>query len=271
MNLVRLAALLRAGVDGTRGRMAGYPRYNEPPVCRGGGTSMLGRFSFFVATLLVAAGLKAGPVNCVSGGTLASYEALGSTGCLVGPLNVKDFAFSVLSGSGGATDLNIFVTTTFTSPLTYGLSFGSNAFVVTGNGSVTYLLAYTWDPTEDIQSLDDVMDPPSAVPPGFAKITTVGCINAAFIGASCPTNTVTIFVIQDGLAPRLTDSVSFTPVPIVGVRHTIELTGNGGSASFDALGNNSQITPEPASWLGCVTFLILLAARLRQVRARAQS
>ena len=39
---------------------------------------------------------------CVSGNTLDTYVALGSTGCTIGGLTVKDFVFSVVSSGGGA-------------------------------------------------------------------------------------------------------------------------------------------------------------------------
>ena len=67
--------------------------------------------------LLVCMRASAAPA-CISGNSLASYEALGPEGCNVGPLAVKDFVFLVgPSGGGGipisATDIT--VTTQFLS------------------------------------------------------------------------------------------------------------------------------------------------------------
>ena len=73
---------------------------------------MLWRYPCFAVAALACGCLQAGPVACVPGGTLASYEALGATGCTVGPVLANNFGFSVLSGSGSATDTNIFVTPT---------------------------------------------------------------------------------------------------------------------------------------------------------------
>src|ERR1700721_2562025 len=59
--------------------------------------------------------LPAAPV-CIAGGTLASYEALGATGCTIGTQTVEDFTFSVVSSSGSATaltDSEITLTPTF--------------------------------------------------------------------------------------------------------------------------------------------------------------
>jgi hypothetical protein len=202
----------------------------------GGGFSMLVRYSFFALVILACGCLQAGP--CVTG-TLFSYEALGATGCTVGNLTAFNFAFSVLGSSGGAvpvTDSQINVTPTFGNPGQLGqLNFASTGFNVSVNGSVQYLIAYTWDPHDDIQSMDDIMDPPSAVL-GFANVTTVGCMGAAFTGAICPTSTATVMVFDNN-----------------GVR----------SASFDSFSGESR-TPEPSTWLSCAAALALLAARLRR-------
>jgi hypothetical protein len=222
------------------------------------------RLMLLAVAALAGGCLQAGPVACVPGGTLASYEALGATGCNVGPLLVNNFAFSVLSGSGSVTDSTIFVTPTHPSSRVYGLNFASTGFTVTGSGSVMYLVGYTWDPTDDIQSLDDVMDPPIATPPGFSKVTTTGCLQAAFTGAVCSTSTTTVTVSQDGITPHLTDSASFAAVAVLGIRNVIDLEGGGtGSASFDSFSNEVTI-PEPATGLTAVGCLALLALGCRR-------
>ena len=66
------------------------------------------------AFAILAVRLAAGP--CLPGGTLFSYEALGATGCTIGPQAVSNFTFSVVSVGGGAvavSDTNITVTPTF--------------------------------------------------------------------------------------------------------------------------------------------------------------
>jgi hypothetical protein len=228
------------------------------------------RYLFVPLVILTCGCLQAGP--CVTG-TLLSYELLGATGCTVGGLTANNFAFSVLPGSIGAvpvTDSQITVTPTFGTPGLLGaLNFASTGFNVSVNGSIQYLIAYTWDPQDDIQSMDDIMDPPSAVL-GFVKITTVGCINAAFVGTTCPTSTATVTVFDNNGTTQFNDAAPITPSPILGIRNIIDLEALGGSASFDSLSSESR-TPEPATWLYCAAALTLLAARLRRVRARLQS
>jgi PEP-CTERM motif len=205
--------------------------------------------------LMLAGGssLYAGP--CISGNDLSTYAALGSSGCDVGTLTVKDFSFSVISSGGGATPIaatDITVTTEFGSNF-FGLSFSSPDFSVTGTQFVNYLIAYTWDPTGDMRGLGDVLDP------GSVNIVSDGCVGAAFSGSSCSATTVSVNVFE-GATSQLTDFVAFPPTGLVGIRNTISLNANGGSASFKAIENDVYV-PEPAAFLLFALGLIALAAR----------
>ena len=221
------------------------------------------RYLLFVLLIAACGILQAGP--CVTG-TLLSYEALGATGCTVGELTANNFVFTLLGISGGAvavTDTQIIVSPTFGGRL--GLNFASTGFNVNGAGSVQYLIAYTWDPHDDIQSMDDIMDPPAATL-GFANITTLGCVGAAFIGPNCSTSIAAVMVFDNNGVTQFTKSTNITPSQILGIRNTIDLEALGGSASFDSVGQEAQ-TPEPSTWVLCGAALAMLAARLR-LRAR---
>ena len=151
-----------------------------------------------------------------------------------------------------------------------GLNFASTGFSVIMSQSIQYLITYTWDPHDDIESMDDIMDPPSAVL-GFANITTVGCDGAAFSGlggTTCSTGlTTTVMVFDNNGTTQLKDRKDIAPSQILGIRTTIDLEAMGGSASFDSVGSDSLV-PEPATWWLCAAALTLLAARLRRLRAR---
>jgi hypothetical protein len=168
------------------------------------------------------------------------------------------------------TDTQITVTPG-TNPGRPSLNFASSGFNVAVNGSVQYLIAYTWDPSNPIQSMDDFMDPPSAVL-GFAKVTTAGCLGAAWTaGPTCSTGTTaSVQVFDNNGVTQFNNSVTFTPVFILGIRNTIDLQALGGSASFDSFGNEG-VLPEPATWGCCAAGLALLAMRLRRVRGRLHS
>jgi hypothetical protein len=224
-------------------------------------------------TLAVASAgiLTAAPVDCVPG-TVATYQTLGSTGCQVGPLIVKDFDFAVLSSGGGApllTAADIAVQPVSGPPST--LQFSSAGFSVTGNQFVNYLLGYTWDPTSDIRSLDDVLDN-LVTPPGLANITTLACIGAAFNGPNCSTSLAALNVFDDGISPRLFDTISFPPVAVVGIRNTIDLEANGANASFTSFGNEVALAaPEPAPAFPVAAALVLIAISLFAGRRRSSA
>src|SRR5260370_20139301 len=112
------------------------------------------------------------------------------------------------------------------------------------------------------------MHPPSAVV-GVAKVTTGGCLGAAWTaGSTCSTGTTaSVQVFDNNGVTQFNNSVTFTPVFILGIRNTIDLQALGGSASFDSFGNEG-VLPEPATWGCCAAGLALLAMRLRRVRAR---
>src|SRR5207247_10972605 len=94
--------------------------------------------------LVVCQSLPAANV-CVNN-TLDTYEALGSTGCVIAGLTVKDFLFSVVSSGGGATPIaasDINVITHFPAG-SRGLECQSNWCSVIGTQFVNYLIAFRW-------------------------------------------------------------------------------------------------------------------------------
>ena len=196
----------------------------------------------FVAGILAfGADLNASP--CVPA-LLSVYDAPGFT-CELGPFTLTDFTYTQLAGTVAIPDTSILVTP-ITGPDFYAVDFSSGAFSVSGTDFTTYLLAYTWDPAP-IRSLEDVLNDP-VVFPALSQVTTEVCIDSAFIGPLCPTSTTTLTVFDAGIASQLTDSVSFSPSPsILGIRNTIDLQGNGASASFDSLMNKVYVTPEPGT------------------------
>ncbi len=218
---------------------------------------MSGKFSLF-AVVLLCGRLYAGPCTV---GSLQTYEALPSGptgGCTIGNgIFAYNFTFSAMS-SGGATvlaDSAITVTPSSVGPLA-SLAFSAAGFSVTSGQTATYLIGYTYDPFDDIVSMDDLEDPPSATGTGSSNITSLGCLNQAFVGSTCGTSTVSVNVFDNASTSQLTNKVSFSGVTVLGVQNTIALQGGTGSASFDGFTNESSI-PEPATWLTCGACLCL--------------
>lgn len=230
----------------------------------------------------------AAPVPSCPSGTLADYLAL-TNGCTIGPnptFTYRDFAFAVLSASGGATVLNpseIDVTPTYVfSPGLLDLKFSSSGFHEGSGQSVQYLLAYTADPPppEVIRfNLRMSLDPPVLFP-GTAQITTNLCVYRAFSGSACPAPGVadSVNVANDGNPADLSDTTpDFSPVAVIlGVRNTISLAGGSSTsdpAEFASFDNGTSIVgqvPEPASVALCVLGLCLMVFRMRRAHAKAR-
>lgn len=197
---------------------------------------------------------------CISGNTLDTYVALGASGCDVGAVTAKDFAFSVVSFGGGPTllaDTDIVVTTSI-SLNRYGLIFsapGTPGFSVSGSQFVNYLIAYTWDPSADLRGLEDILDP------GEVNIVTDGCVGVAFVGPLCGGTPIQLNVFQ-GTKTQLKDKTFFPGVAVVGVRHNIGLDAKGTNARFDSL-ENYILLPEPGTWTLAFAGLLLLVGRAR--------
>ena len=196
--------------------------------------------------------------------SLSNYIALGSTGCQVGGLTVKDFSYSAISTTVTIAAGSITVTPFF-GGYTVALTFSSSAFDVSGSDHAEYLLAYTWDPG-DIRSLEDILNTSTPVFPGLAKITTDACEDAAFSGSICGTTTATVVVSHDGITPHLTDTVFFSPpVGILGIRNDILLEANGASSEFSSFSNQLTL-PEPSSLVEGLTALALICLGIRLKR-----
>ena len=108
--------------------------------------------------------------------------------------------------------------------------------------------------------MGDVLDP------GPVDILTDGCVGAAFAGAACSGTPVSVHVFNPG---QLTDSVAFSPTAELGIRNNISLNAMGGTATFNAIENDANVVPEPASFLLGGLGLTFAAAWVRR-RSRAQ-
>ena len=202
--------------------------------------------SVLAAFLILAFKLPATP-TCIAGGTLASYQALGATGCTIGPQTVSNFTFSdsVSGGGTAASNTDILVTPTFGANF-YGVQFAATDFT-TANGTVNYVIGFTWD-SIPIVGMGDALDP------GNVDILTDGCEGAAFVGSSCSGTLTSVHVFPT----QLTDTVFFSPIVTLGISNAIALTGPG---NFTSIENDAYVIPEPAAFLLAVLGAAILAAR----------
>jgi hypothetical protein len=202
------------------------------------------RFTKLVCLWALAAAPVILATPCTTG-TLASYIALGSTGCMDGIFNVEDFTFNVISSTIPITASDIDVTPIVTSN-NFSLEFSSPLFLsVTSTNSIDVQIGYLWDPG-DIGSIREAMDDPPVFP-GESSVTIDACENANFVANACPTTLATTQLFDDELVRTLNKSIIFPPgVTSLGMLDTVFLAGNGGSADITDF-SDTVVTPEPST------------------------
>jgi hypothetical protein len=232
------------------------------------------RFTKLVCLWALAAAPVILATPCTTG-TLASYIALGSTGCMNGLFNVEDFTFTVMSNTTVPIAANDILVTPGTTANNFDLQFSSalsnNIFNVSGTDSIDVQIGYSWDPG-DIGSINEVMnDPPVA--PGVSSITIDVCENAFFTTGVCPTKPLTAQLIDDPAEQEriLNATIIFPPgVTSLGIEDTISLAGNGGMGSADITSlSDTVVTPEPATLLLVPAAAGVLFACRRRARAHS--
>lgn len=228
--------------------------------------------ALMASTALRAAGIANTP--CPGSGTLDQLIALNSNvtpGCSIDGLNYSAFAWNETGGNTTVASNQVNFTTS-TSPGGLGLlDLSSSSFSVSGSGAndaLNYTLTYEIDPPPIIIRMfdQDLFDPVTI--PGTADVSTLICLGAAFVGASCSTSTVSVDTFDHGGGSnQLNDSVTFAPVSTVGISTAINLQANGASASITGFGETTQMIPEPASYL-LVALGLAALVWLRAKRAR---
>ena len=192
---------------------------------------------------------------CVTGGTMASYEALGAGGCVIGD---KLFSNFVYGSTGHGTGVAVGDTAVFLTPVNAGglnpgpgFVFSSSGWVVpsaspTTNSFVDSSIAFTVTVVGSpllIQGGTLTLSSYSTTGTGITDITET--INPAGVQLQVDGNGP--FVSQKSFAPTTTVSVLkdlLVAVPILG-------TGNGGFAQINSFEEdfNQTEAPEPVSTL----------------------
>lgn len=206
----------------------------------------------FTACAIVLAMIPAaaGTVNPCADGTLASYIALGSTGCQIGDKIFSDFGYTGPSGTGVApTPAGITVNpvdgTNIQFPGDIGVSFngtwdaqagqmadGNIAFVVTVVGGGNQLI----EDAAIVQSSGITLN-------GQAKVTENGCSGVV---APC-TQTWDVLTLQNGQVDNFANDKIFTPTGSISVTKDINVIGNNGTASITNVVDvfSQTAVPEP--------------------------
>jgi hypothetical protein len=181
--------------------------------------------------------------NCVKG-TLASYIALGSQGCMFGSVLYRSFTYAtpVLDP---ITPAQIVVTPVVlpTSTFQYqGLNFSAPWSVAAG-GSEVATIGYSAVPY-----------PPQAGPETLGGVLTLdlgpsqvsGIIGSVSVQEK--TNIATLDVYEtcaDACSIKQRDSVTITPIQVLQTSITISLSGGNGGASLSSFATDYAVGPQP--------------------------
>ena len=236
----------------------------------------------------VSTGVFAAPVSPCGTASLASFIALGSTGCSVGDLQFSGFA--ALASPAGSTALApSAITVSPLATLMPGLLFTLNASsssVAIFDANIGFNVTPVMGATNLINDSTLTQNGGMATGIGIGGGSVTGvemiCVGAAFVPTGCPVGTLAsrnlgTFAVE-GLT-QTTDNLVFGPTSLAGIVGDFSVGGGGrGTASVTSFGINisevagrSPAIPEPATFLltGCALLGLGFGRRWYSQRARS--
>ena len=184
--------------------------------------------------------------NCVTG-TLASYIALGSGGCIFDSALYRNFTYGP-SSTTGITPAEIIVTPILlpTSTLFPGLNFSAPWKVAAGQSE------------QSVIGYNVVPYPPEASPVPLAGVLTLDLGQAQVSGiigsvtvqerttTASATGTLEVYEIcADACTIKQRDSIAITPLQTLQTTLTVSLSGGNGGASLSSFASDYAFGPQP--------------------------
>jgi hypothetical protein len=219
----------------------------------------------FLASALFAIAQLSSAATCTSG-TLASYLALGSSGCTIGNDVLSNF--QTLAGQTGATEIatNAVVVTPGGGTSSPSLTFTTTQSVSTG-GLVESIFTYQLSAPSFISASLALSNSSETVDGGVTDIENF-CAGGTFgpDGVDGCTGTAGSLLALDGV--QNSDTSPLGPASFVNVTNDFTLSGGtAGSAAGGIFADSFTATPEPAS-LFMAALGILIATTVRMYSKR---
>lgn len=231
---------------------------------------MVGRL--FVAASIVLGSTSAAAAPCAVG-TLASYIALGATGCTVGAASFE--AFSVVDVPFGSTEVSPadVLVTPLASP-TPGLTFQFDLDAAAGD-LFEILVAYEVSAPVGLRGVNLAIEGSSATGDGVVTAVEDLCLGGSFGSGSvigCDGIPETLIVFDIDVERDVVEELFFAPVSSIGVVKDIAVDGGlEGTAALASASNAFHLVPEPSSVSLLSAGALGLASwrRLRRERSRS--
>jgi|SRR5579884_997362 len=221
----------------------------------------------FIAAAPVAVMASSFTPNMCTTGTLATYIALGSQGCQLGPggYTFRSFGFSTSQSTTSpvTADPTTIVVTPSGRLNNMSLSMSSSAFMAPQGSFAQYFIDYIVDPPPpEIIRFDDSL---ATDPPIFADLLTQ--IDDLDHPCDGPCFTLEVTDQKPGA------SVSFAPTTGLSISNTLTLDGTQGTAQIAGFTQTAGANPEPSTVIlfGTGLLVCLFAARRRSTRVRASA
>jgi hypothetical protein len=209
--------------------------------------------SIKLLSLLAVAAAPALLASPCTTNSLSNYLLLSPiTGCALGPYNVKDWMFTVITSTNGITASDIQVSPTAGGGVyTFDFTSPTGKFIAGPADTIKFEVDYFWDPGP-WQGLDEVMNDP-VTSPGLSQLTVNACENGNF-----PCGGSTFSLLLQATNPSQTHVTAahvFPPgvVTTLGIQDLVEIDGNsctppiGSSVCADITNFTDISAPEPSA------------------------
>jgi len=206
-------------------------------------------------SLLAMSPLNAATIPCVNG-TYANLLATNTSGgCSIDDKLFTNFLFNGTSSGNPAptplTSSQVAVNTVNNGNSDIGFQF---VFSLAAGGQQTndILLQYTVSTLSGLPKItsEHLSETGNFTTTGSAVVDETLCIGGAFSGGSCAGTTAALHTFSNSAGSKITDSINFAPVSMVGVRKDINTSGGvSGFATISGVANTVDQVPEPITML----------------------